>query len=520
MQHPQDSLRGRAEDESNGLINRMTTGTETTLNKAIEDMRRRTCICGRVLKNELGLKIHQGKMKCSGYVSRQRMDATSSQTGEECGPDTNHSTMTLPVERQTPDQLQDQVFEEIRESSEAGSNNQTEVSTTKPTRVHLETKERIDWPPASKKEVWKKLDEDLEDILRTTLKGSVERKLESMSKIIYRIGADRFGIKENKRRKECTSGTSRRQKEISLLRKELKVLTRQWNHCSESEKPGLSQLRQQARKRLLTLKKAENLAAKRRKWKKTRENFIKSPYNFASNLLGKARSGILKCTQEELQCHLKETHNDPQRETPLGDFEGMTEESLPSVPFDTSDISKSEFDNVVKKGRSSSAPGPTGTIYRVYKNCPLLSRRLWRLHRTLWKKGTIPSSWGLAEGVFVPKEENSEGIPKFRPISLLSVELKIYMSIISNRITSYMLTNKYIDTTTQKGGIPGFSGCLEHNAMISEIIHHSKAKKKDLTMIWLDIANAYGSVPHQLIYTALEHYHIPKEITALIKKYF
>ena len=94
------------------------------------------------------------------------------------------------------------------------------------------------------------------------------------------------------------------------------------------------------------------------------------------------------------------------------------------------------------------------------------------------------------------------------------------MSIISNRITSYMLNNKYIDTSSQKGGIPGFSGCLKHNAMISEIIHHAKAKKKDLTMIWLDMANAYGSVPHQLIYTALSRYHVPQKIIDLIKNYF
>ena len=198
----------------------------------------------------------------------------------------------------------------------------------------------------------------------------------------------------------------------------------------------------------------------------------------------------------------------------------MKEEELPELPFDMSNISKSEFNSVVRKGRSSSAPGPTATTYKVYKNCPLLSARLWRLHGVLWKKKTIPSSWGLAEGIFVPKEENSKGISTFRPISLLSVESKIFWSIISNRITTYMLKNHYINTTSQKGGIPGFYGCLEHNAMISEIIHHAKAKKKDLTMIWLDMANAYGSVPHQLVYTALDFYHIPKQVIAMIKTYF
>ena len=157
------------------------------------------------------------------------MGATSSQTEEECGQDTNHSAMTLPVERQTPEQLQDQVFEEAPEEVITTRNHrELESDGNKSAEVKLESKESINWPPVSQKEVWKKLDEDLEDIFRTTLKGSVEAKLESMAKIIYRISLDRFGIQEKGgKRKEGTSGSSRRQNQISLLRKELRLLARQ-----------------------------------------------------------------------------------------------------------------------------------------------------------------------------------------------------------------------------------------------------------------------------------------------------
>ena len=56
--------------------------------------------------------------------------------------------------------------------------------------------------------------------------------------------------------------------------------------------------------------------------------------------------------------------------------------------------------------------------------------------------------------------------------------------------------------------------------MIWEAIQRAKAEKKDLDMMWLDLANAYGSVPHKMIQLALEMYHVPKSIREMLKRYF
>ena len=44
---------------------------------------------------------------------------------------------------------------------------------------------------------------------------------------------------------------------------------------------------------------------------------------------------------------------------------------------------------VVKKVRSRSAPSPglSGTSYKVYKHCPKLLLRLWRIFKDIWKRG-------------------------------------------------------------------------------------------------------------------------------------
>ena len=70
------------------------------------------------------------------------------------------------------------------------------------------------------------------------------------------------------------------------------------------------------------------------------------------------------------------------------------------------------------------------------------------------------------------------------------------------------------------GGISGFSGCVEHTSALSQLIREARIRNGDLTLVWLDLANAYGSIPHPLISVALEHYHIPDQAQKLVKSYF
>lgn len=145
------------------------------------------------------------------------------------------------------------------------------------------------------------------------------------------------------------------------------------------------------------------------------------------------------------------------------------------------------------------APGPNGIPYKVYKNCPKLVKRMWKMFRIIWRRGELAESWRRVEGCFIPKEENSTTISQFRTISLLNVEEKIFLAILARRVTSFLLKNKYIDTSVQKGGVPGVPGCIEHATMITEIIKEAKKNCGDLVVIWLDLPNAYGTIPHKLI---------------------
>ena len=90
----------------------------------------------------------------------------------------------------------------------------------------------------------------------------------------------------------------------------------------------------------------------------------------------------------------------------------------------------------------------------------------------------------------------------------------------ADRLLQYVQDNKYIDSSIQKGGLPEISGCLEHTAILSQLIREAKADKKNLVITWLDVANAYESIPHNLIQTALQRAHVPEDVCDLVKDYY
>lgn len=82
------------------------------------------------------------------------------------------------------------------------------------------------------------------------------------------------------------------------------------------------------------------------------------------------------------------------------------------------------------------------------------------------------------------------------------------------------MKNKYVDTSIQKACIPGFFSCLEHTSMIQHQIQAARKYKRDLHAVFLDLANAFSSVPYNLLWESLNFFHVPTSITTLIKVNF
>ena len=83
-----------------------------------------------------------------------------------------------------------------------------------------------------------------------------------------------------------------------------------------------------------------------------------------------------------------------------------------------------------------------------------------------------------------------------------------------------MLKNKFIKVEVQKGFLSGVAGCVEHAFALFEALREAKSHMRQIVISWLDLANAYGSVRHNLIQFAMNWYHVPKLIHDLIFDYY
>ena len=377
---------------------------------------------------------------------------------------------------------------------------------------------KIDWPPANSKE-WARFETDVAKLL-SFLDGPPSKRAIQHPKIIYEMGRERFGIKSTERMKNQPAGPSRRQKKCLELRQNINRLKKAYNDAPEEEKKAIQELQQEQLKQLRLSKRAETLRKNRKKVTRNSNNFLRQPFQFTRELINPKPKGELENCQEEVETYLEKAHSDKEKNDPLPPLDCLWEFADPVTPLKDNPPTFRELTEKLKKTRSKSAPGPNGVPYLVYKRCPDIARILYKYLRGLWIKNQISETWKEAEGVLIPKEDGATDISKFRTISLLNVEGKLYFAFKAKRLLDYTLSNGYIDTAIQKGGIPGVSGCLEHTALLSQLIQEAKTEKKNLVITWLDISNAYGSIPHKLIIKALESAHVSKEMIDLIKGYY
>ena len=138
----------------------------------------------------------------------------------------------------------------------------------------------------------------------------------------------------------------------------------------------------------------------------------------------------------------------------------------------------------------------------------------------IWTTQEVPADWAVAYIVLLSKSENLSSPSEFRPIAITSTAGKIFFSVLSDRLQRYMVRNNFIRREVQKGFLSGMPGCLEHSFALAEALRDASFNQRQIVITWIDLANAYGSVRHNLIQYALNWYHVPILVQKLIFNYY
>lgn len=265
-----------------------------------------------------------------------------------------------------------------------------------------------------------------------------------------------------------------------------------------------------------------NLALKQefKNRRRAEKQFRKDPNQFAKKLFNPPNTGKPTFDQNAASVYFSETYRDECRDHIYTAMDGQQRPPPPKHAFHLRSPTLKELFRSVKRKRNKASPGFNSLTYVPYKKCPAIIFTLHKIGTRIWNSREVPSDWGEAFIILLAKSEKLDDVSKFRPIALTCTVGKIFLSPIADRIQSFMIKNEYIDRSIQKGFLSGIAGCLEHNFALYEALREAKEHTRQIVVVWLDLANAYGSVRHNLIQFALDWYHIPKLLQELIFDYY
>ena len=74
-----------------------------------------------------------------------------------------------------------------------------------------------------------------------------------------------------------------------------------------------------------------------------------------------------------------------------------------------------------------------------------------------------------------------------------------------------------MDSETQKAFLKGINGCVEHNIVMNELLADVRKKRRTMHVTFFDLADAFGSIEHELIHHTMKRNGIPPAICNYVK---
>ena len=126
----------------------------------------------------------------------------------------------------------------------------------------------------------------------------------------------------------------------------------------------------------------------------------------------------------------------------------------------------------------------------------------------------VPSEWKTAITILLHKKGPTDDTSNFWHLALMSCIYKLLLSVLTKRLSSWAIDNELL-SPEQKSARPS-EGCYEHTYLLSSVVADTRRQTKKLNLAWLDLRNAFGSIPHSVIHTTLTHMGAPPNLVEFV----
>lgn len=158
----------------------------------------------------------------------------------------------------------------------------------------------------------------------------------------------------------------------------------------------------------------------------------------------------------------------------------------------------------------------------IVKNCPFISEFIVRGYNDI-----LQNNYDLCEEFCSAtihtsfKGGSREDVKRFRPICVLPILVRMMDCILSSKLHNIILEYNIIDTRVQKAVLKQFNGLWENifdiNMKLNEMM---KEKDNENIFLFIDLANAYGSVNYRTMLFILKSYNFSPQLTAYFERYY
>lgn len=187
--------------------------------------------------------------------------------------------------------------------------------------------------------------------------------------------------------------------------------------------------------------------------------------------------------------------------------------------FNINPITIAEFKNFKETGLKQDIFGISKHLLSVLSDYHI-NRLINQFNRHLIDR-LDNSKISLGKATFIYKRNDKTDIKNYRELVTTPILINHFHRLLANRLSDYLLSNKYINTTIQKGSIKGekrsiIQQVIKLNSMISNALIH----KKKLVVLFLDIKNAFGSIDKEILYGLLKKYYVDPRFIDYLKSYY
>ena len=186
----------------------------------------------------------------------------------------------------------------------------------------------------------------------------------------------------------------------------------------------------------------------------------------------------------------------PMEPPPFQLWQDTTPTDLLEVP-----ITSQEVLTTLRRTNLNSAPGPDRLPYAAWKRLEPIPNIVTSILNTCRINAKIPPSWKGSNTILIHKGDSVNHLDNWRPIALQNTLYKVYASIIARRLSTWAISNNIV-SPSQKGFLP-VEGCLEHGFVLKSVLQDSRRNKREACIAWLDLKDAFGSVPHPVLLETL-----------------